>query len=274
MVVVPTVLVYLASSVATQGANGEPWESIALRTFMLAAVGAACVGLSRIQRYRVAAISGLLDDRTHLLEELINVEERQRRQLAEHLHDGVLQYVLAARLDLDDLRSIDSGESDDAVDRIDHALTECSTMLRSTVSELHPAVLEHGGLAKAVRDLALAAARPGLAIDINVDDWPSASRTPADQLLFGAARELVTNAVKHADAHRVELTLILDPRSARLVVTDDGRGLIDDERQQRIEQGHIGLYTQTLRVQAAGGDIDIVGGPSGTTATVTVPLQT
>lgn len=273
VVVVPTVVVYLASSVATAAANDEPWESIALRTFMLAAVGVACVGLSRIQRFRVETIGALLVDRNRLLGELIDVEERQRRELAERIHDGALQYVLAARLDVDDLRSDTAESSGEAVDRVDHALVECSKLLRSTVSELHPAVLEHAGLASALYDLAHATARPDLAVDVNVDDWPTGARTAADQLLFGAARELVSNAVKHADAHRIELSLVLDPFSARLVVTDDGRGLIDGERHQRLEQGHIGLYTQTLRVQAAGGTIDIIGSPSGTTATVTIPGQ-
>ena len=175
-VVVPTVVVYLVASLVTQAANDEPWESIILRTFMLASVGVACVGLSRIQRSRVAAIGGLLEDRTRLLDELVHLEDRERRELSERLHDGALQYVLAARLDLDDLRGPSAGE---AADRIDHALAESSRMLRSTVSELHPAVLEHAGLARALHDLAAATARSDLTIDVDVDDWPEACERPS-----------------------------------------------------------------------------------------------
>ena len=180
-VVIPTTAVYLMASLATQAANEEPWQSIVLRTFMLASVGAAAIGLSRIQRSRVRTIGGLLQDRTGLLEDLVHLEERERRDLSEQLHDGALQYVLAARLDLDDVRE---GGGDEAVARIDRALTESSRMLRLTVSELHPAVLEHAGLARAVRDLGDAQARGDLTVDVDVDDWPDGIHTPVDALLF------------------------------------------------------------------------------------------
>jgi hypothetical protein len=51
----------------------------------------------------VLTISSLVRDRTHLLTELISLERRERQVLAEHLHDGALQHVLAARQDLDDV---------------------------------------------------------------------------------------------------------------------------------------------------------------------------
>ncbi len=268
-VVVPTVIVYLIASLATQSANDEPWESIALRTFMLASVGAACVGLSRIQRSRVTAIGGLLNDRTRLLDELVHLEERERRDLSERLHDGALQYVLAARLDLEDLRH---GAADEVVGRIEHALAESSRMLRSTVSELHPAVLERAGLARALVDLAAATARNDLTVEIDVDDWPDSMRTPVDALLFSAARELLSNVVRHADAGSAHVSLGLHDGRARLVVADDGHGIAEQVRQRRLEEGHIGLHSQTLRIDAAGGALTVVGDGSGTVATVVVPL--
>ena len=102
-VVIPTVVVYLAAAIATQDANAEPSASITLGTCVLAGVGAGCIGLSAIQRSRVMTISSLARDRTHLLAELISLERRERQVLAEHLHDGALQYVLAARQDLDEI---------------------------------------------------------------------------------------------------------------------------------------------------------------------------
>jgi two-component system NarL family sensor kinase len=273
-VVLPTVVVYLVASVATQAANEEPWDSILLRTFMLACVGAASVGLSRIQRSRVAAISGLVGDRSRLLDELMHLEERERRDLSERLHDGALQYVLAARLDLDDLRTADDGDAGEAVDRIHHALAESSRMLRSTVSELHSAVLDHAGLPRAVRELAAATERGGLEIEVDVYDWPDSVRTPVDALLFGAARELLSNVVKHADARTARVSLELSDDRARLVVSDDGHGLVEQVRRQRLDQGHIGLASQTLRVEAAGGTLSAGGDASGTVVTVVVPVTT
>jgi two-component system, NarL family, sensor kinase len=270
-VVVPTVVVYLASSIATQTANDEPWASIALRTVVLAGVGAACVGLTRIQQSRVGTIVALLRDRTGLLDDLVRLEERERRDLSELLHDGALQYVLAARQDLDDLRG---GTNPEAGARVEHALGETSRLLRATVTELHPAVLEHAGLAQALRGLAEGQARADRVVDIELGDWPEGVRTPVDGLLYGAARELLANAVKHAAASSVQLRLGLYGESARLVVADNGSGIADGALAQGLERGHIGLHSQTLRVQAAGGTLTISPGrPSGTVVAVEVPAQ-
>jgi two-component system NarL family sensor kinase len=205
----------------------------------------------------------------------MHLEERERRDLSDRLHDGALQYVLAARLDLDDLRVADArsaADADEAVDRIDHALGESSRMLRSTVSELHPAVLDHAGLAKAVRELAAATARVELTIEVDADGWPDGVRTPVDALLFGAAREFLGNVVKHADARYARVSLDLDGASARLVVGDDGHGLVEQVRRDRLDEGHIGLASQTLRVEAAGGTLTVEGNASGTVVTVVVPV--
>jgi two-component system NarL family sensor kinase len=145
-------------------------------------------------------------------------------------------------------------------------------MLRSTVSELHPAVLSQGGLARALRDLADATARPDLAIDLDLDDWPDGLRTPTDGLLFGAARELLSNVVKHAGARRARVSLAIAGDQARLVVADDGHGVPESPRGPG--QGHVGLYTQRLRVEAAGGALAVDATGAGTTATVTVALVT
>ena len=116
-VVVPAVLVYLVAGIATQSANEEPWASLLLRTLVIAGVGAACVGLSWIQRSRVTTIGRLVAARTELLAELTDLERRERRALSEQLHDGALQYVLAARQDLDEARDTGAPEAFDRLER-------------------------------------------------------------------------------------------------------------------------------------------------------------
>jgi two-component system NarL family sensor kinase len=268
-VVVPTVLVYLVASWLTQAANDEPDASIVMRTVMLSSVGIAAIGLSRIQRSRVRAIGQLVADRARLLDDLVHVEQRERQVLSERLHDGALQYVLAARHDLEDVRD---GDHPGAVDRIDHALAESSRMLRSTVSELHPAVLDRVGLAQAVRDLVASSRRPDLSVDVNVRAWPDGVRTPVDDLLFSAARELLSNVLRHAGATRATVALELDDATATLAVTDDGTGITDGDRERSLAGGHIGLHSQALRIGAAGGTLRVEPGAPGTLAMVVVPV--
>lgn len=254
-VVVPTVGLYTLVAVLTQRANeDEPWPSIILRVVVLAGVGLAAVWLSRIQRDRVGSIRGLVDDRTRLLTELMTSTETEHRAMAEHLHDGALQYVLAARMDLQDARDGDPGETDASFDRLDDALTRTARLLRSTVSELHPAVLEQSGLALAIDQLAATAAGRGdLAVTVDTAGWPDEARTDQDRLLFGVARELVSNVVRHARAGRMSVTLVLDDGWAALAVADDGVGFTPGTAARMLSEGHIGVDSQRVKIEAAGG---------------------
>ena len=267
-VVGPTMAVYLAVSIATQSANAEPWSSILLRTLVLAGLGGGCIAVTWIERSRVATIGELFGHRTSLLNEVMAVEESERRNLAEQLHDGALQYVLAARHDIED------AESDpQALERLDEALTESSRLLRSTVTELHPAVLDRLGLAQALRDLARTTeARGGFAVNFEFDGWEEGARTSADGILYATARELLSNIVKHAGAKVVRINLTRTDGSAHLEVADDGRGIPDGAVEASLARGHIGLASHRVRLEAAGGAFSLTGAsPSGTVARVEMP---
>jgi two-component system NarL family sensor kinase len=264
-----TLVVYLAAAIATRESNAEPWGSLLLRTAIVAGVGLGCVGLSRIQRSRVDTIGSLVNDRTDLLDQLTGIEERERRALSEALHDGALQYVLAARQDLEDARDTGDAES---FERIEEALLESSRLLRTTVSQLHPAVLDRAGLEAALGDLVrTAAGRAGFDGEVSTVGWPG-GRTPIDGLLYRTARELVGNAATHAKASTLRLSLTRDGDRARLVVADDGVGLPADAMTSSLRRGHIGLASHRVRIEAAGGTFAAVGNePSGTVVTVELP---
>ena len=269
-VVVPTVGAFFWSAVVAREANGEPWPSVLLRTLVLVGVGVGCVLLTRVQRSRVEDIGDLAVDRSALLAEAVEVEDRERRSLAEHLHDGALQYVLAARQELPDVR-----DDPEALARVEHALRETSELLRSTMTELHPAVLEATGLPAALRSLVgSTGTRAGLATEVEVRGWPRDERTSADGLLFATARELLTNVVKHAHASRVDVSLALSDGVARLVVADDGVGLDPAQAARRVGEGHIGLASRRIRLESEGGRLRLEPGDhGGTVAVAEVPLR-
>jgi two-component system NarL family sensor kinase len=265
----PTVAAYLGSLIAARHANAEPWAAIITSTGVLAALSLACVLLSWVQRSRVLTIAGLILDRGRLSTELAEVEMTARRTLAEELHDGALQYVLAARQDLDDARRHNEPES---YDRIELALRESTALLRSKVSQLHPSVLESAGLRAALQDVAdTAAARGRLTVHVNADGWDDARRGPAEEMLYSAARELLTNVVKHAGARTVEIGLHASGETLRLTIADDGRGFADGVADRRLAEGHIGLASQRIRIESAGGTLRLRSGAGGTIAEVALP---
>ncbi|MGC4932418.1 sensor histidine kinase [Gordonia sp. DT30] len=274
-IAVPTTLVFLLTSAAARSANGEPWSSVLLHTLVIAGLGAGSILLSAVARSRVLTIATLARERSELLDDAVRIEARERRELAEALHDGALQFVLAARAEMDAVRR---GEPV-AIDRVDTALAQSGRLLRSTLAALNPAVLERHGLSTAITELARATeSSSDLSILVDTAAWPD-HPTAADALLFAAARELLGNVVRHARARHVEMTLEHADGQARLVVVDDGIGITDDDVSQqsldaRMANGHLGLASRRVRLAVAGGSLSVrprTG--SGTVAVATVPLE-
>ncbi len=255
-----------AHSAATQpGAR----RFILTQAGFLAWVGLACFILSAMLARRTELVARLASSRSRLLAQALTAEQRERKALAESLHDHALQNLLSARHDLEDVAE---SLPDEALRRADDALTETVEQLRDAVFELHPYVLEQAGLPAALRAVAQRAAAQGhlaLRLDLAAD-----GANPNDQLLFSAARELLSNVVRHADATTVTLRLAHVGPELRFVVEDDGRGFPAEQLPERLAQGHVGLASQRVRVEAAGGTMTIASIPGeGTRVEIRVPAN-
>jgi two-component system NarL family sensor kinase len=214
-------------------------------------------------------IADLAGQRTQLLQDLLDLETRERQAISERLHDGALQYVLVARQDVEYVRE-GSGE---AIERIDEALIECSSLLRDVVRELHPEVLARSGLKAALETLASSiGARDGLSVEVDARTWPDGLRTEVDHVLYGTAREALTNVVKHARAQNVWVDLYLAGDRATLRIADDGVGVSDARLAKSLEEGHIGMASTRTKVLAAEGLFDVRATSPGTEITVCVPV--
>jgi two-component system NarL family sensor kinase len=144
--------------------------------------------------------------------------------------------------------------------------------LRDAIFELHPYVFDEAGLEAAVRAIATRAAeRTGAELRL---DLASGGVGKHDQLLFSCARELVVNVVRHARARTLSVTLRREDGEVLLVVEDDGAGLDPNALGARLANGHIGLATQRVRVESAGGRMSVISRPGvGTRAEVRLPRR-
>jgi two-component system, NarL family, sensor kinase len=231
--------------------------------WLAVATTALCLVLSR----RANRVRALQEVRQRLVSEAMQADDRHNRELAEHLHDGPLQTVLAARLDLDEARE---RNPDPALDRVYSALQDTAKGLRSTVTELHPQVLAQLGLTPGVREL-LRQYESRLEVDAELEDVGK----PASQtLMYRAARELLANVNKHARAATVTVRLFRRDDRIVMTVADDGTGFDPARIDDAVAAGHIGLGSLLVRFDAMGGAIDIdstVG--EGTLVTVTSPPE-
>jgi two-component system, NarL family, sensor kinase len=214
----------------------------------LAWVGVACTLLSFLLKRRTALATELAEQRTQLLADALEAEQRERQALAEALHDDALQNLLSAR---HELQEAGDAAPHPAIARADGALAATVVQLRDAVFELHPYVLEQAGLELAVRSIAQEAANRGrLELDL---DFRYDHRTADEQILFSAARELLANVIKHARATHLAVHLAETDGNVELAVEDNGRGFPPERHADQLANGHIGLASQRVRVEAAGG---------------------
>ncbi len=234
-----------------------------LLLWLAAAMTALCYFLTRA----AARVAALLEMRRSLVAEAMRADERQSRALAEQLHDGPLQDLLAARLELDEVRE---RHTDPGLDAAYQAVQDTATRLRSTVTALHPQVLTEVGLTAALGELIRGYEHRGnFAIEADLED---VGRPRSQSLLYRAARELLANVHKHARASNVQVHLARAGDAITLSVVDDGIGFDPAILDRCVAKGHIGLASLAARIDAMGGSMKItstIGG--GTRASVTTP---
>jgi PAS domain S-box-containing protein len=159
---------------------------------------------------------------------LVQTEERERRRLSTAIHDSVGQTLAAAKIKLGAIRSLlpvssQAGQIDEVCDLISSAIRETRTL----TFELSLPVLYEIGLQPALEWLAEQIKRKfGLQVVIEGDGCDRSLSVPDRVFLFQAVRELCYNAVKHARATRVVVS-IHDDDNAGIIqceIADDGIG--------------------------------------------------
>lgn len=192
-----------------------------------------------------------LAQRKKILRRLIEVQENERQMLCHELHDGMMQYAIAAKMHLEAIR--DSSESngqrqqfDAVIDCLNRGIDEGRQVIRGVRS----AVLDDLGLGAAIRDLADQMAVLGITVettlgDDDLDTLPSALRTT----VYRVVQESLNNIRKHASTDWAKVEVHRTPLEVHVRVSDRGCGFIVDDARRR----GFGLVGMTERVRLAGG---------------------
>jgi signal transduction histidine kinase len=220
-------------------------------------------------------------EREELLHDALVASDRERRQLAGDLHDGVIQLVSAVTLRTATLsRGLrrEGGQTPERItaaveglDRITVDLQAVTADLRGLMGALAGDEIERGGLTGALSKLLVPLADSGVQVDISVGELDCDARVRS--LIHRVVQELVRNVAKHAAAHRVELTITEDREEVRLALTDDGQGFDLAALGERQRRGHMGLLLVEQRVQDAGGTLHVTSAfGHGTKVAMRLPL--
>jgi signal transduction histidine kinase len=153
-------------------------------------------------------------------------------------------------------------------------LEEATDRTRRLMFELRPAILHDQGLLQALEVLVAQIAREAGA-EGEVAGTSRRYSLAVEELVYRSAQEALANVRKHAEPHRISVTLVDDGSALRTEVRDDGRGFdVEAVRSRPGAALHLGLDTLVERVRAAGGDASIESERgAGTTVVFTVPLE-
>lgn len=209
-----------------------------------------------------------------LTSELAQTEQRERRRLAQILHDHLQQLLVAAKIQLDISKASRSPEgAQQAFDRVRDLISESIEVSRSLTVELAPPVLYEAEFAAALRWLAEHMRKKhGLRVQVRADADIEPASEDLRVMLFEATRELLFNIVKHSGTDEASITLArFDGNHVRLVVSDAGKGFDRPSFDRDSDRG-FGLFSIRERLSLLGCTLRIESSPGrGTTVYITAP---
>lgn len=222
-----------------------------------------------------AEIDGLVETRTRelaaLSTHLQNHAEKEKSELARTLHDELGGLLTAAKMDLSWLQSrLDTPAHQERLTQLGSVLDEAMSLKRRVVEELRPSLLDHFGLATALRAYVEATCnKAGIPADMRLPDESEAIPADLAITLFRIVQEGLINIIRHAQATHVTLEFAAGSAGYAITLQDDGHGFDPHSTQGQRQHGIMGMQH---RVRALGGSFSLESKPGqGTTLTVTLP---
>jgi two-component system NarL family sensor kinase len=217
-----------------------------------------------------------------LAQRVVDSQEQERARLSRDLHDGISQWLVSIKLQIEAGIIRMKGTPDQqrqahaSFERTAEELNKVLGEVRRISHDLRPTLLDDLGLAAALDHLAEEFSQhSGMPVsfaatgDLDAEHLPQAVGT----VLFRIAQEALTNIERHAGARHIDLALHAGDGRVLLTIADDGAGF-DAEGVATHPQRGIGLRNMMERLDAIGGHLDIASSAAGTTVCASVELET
>ena len=210
---------------------------------------------------------------------LRTVREEERARLARRVHDELGHALVALKMDLAWVISKGIAQAEAALPRelaertaaMSEALDDTIESIRETASELRPGLLDDAGLEAAI-EWEARQFEASTGVECSLECSPAHVKLDREQSInvFRICEELLTNVARHAKASAVRVALKEDADELILEVSDNGRGITEEEASSSESLGLLGIRERVLLLA---GEFSIAGVPGrGTTATVKIPL--
>ncbi len=213
-----------------------------------------------------------VDRLRHLTLELSQAEDRERKRIADILHEDVQQTLAAAKFHLsllDEPRPVE--EAAEIVGQVKHMLKEAIEKSRHLSHELSPALYQVelieilNWLARHMQE------KHGLTVRVEAHGPVDSPSEPLKAFLYKVAQELLFNVVKHAGVREARLRVRRMGQSLYLSVIDQGWGFDPQKLERAAGFGLLGIRE---RVQSLGGRMKIKSAPgAGSRFLIAVPYE-
>ena len=208
----------------------------------------------------------------HLAQAQARIREEERKRLGFDLHDDVCQELVGVAILVASLRRrlaplpADAGAE---LDRITNYLNEVVEHLRLLARELRPMLLRDLGLEGSFRSLVEGMSSPSRTVTARFLTSIPRLDEDTEVAVYRIAQEALANAVRHAHARSIVVTLAIQDDALRLEIRDDGRGFVKDDRRREA----LGLVSMEERALALGGRFEVWSQPGrGTAVRLDCPL--
>jgi PAS domain S-box-containing protein len=207
----------------------------------------------------------------------VQAQEEERRRIAREIHDGLGQMLTAIKFNLEILEDmiIVKQEGHDRIHDIKELLDDVMKEAREISFNLMPSVLDDFGLVPALQLLSEQFTnRTSITAHFHTSGIKDRLDPQLEIGLYRIAQESLNNVSKHSEATEVNLQFIRYPEGIRLVIEDNGKGIIEKPDIVRATgKGGMGLVSMRERAASFGGVLTIDSTPkSGTFITVEIPL--
>ncbi len=241
---------------------------------------------------RFNTLAGALDvtreENSRLYRQLITVQEEERREIANELHDeagpclfGIAANASSIQTIADRLPKQSTAEISKRVVEILSITERLKSMNRALIKKLRPGPLGRVKLAELIAELTagLQGRHPDTQIHTDLGTLSRTYSEPVDLTIYRCIQEAITNAIRHGQPGNVWVKLTernatggnghrSQIRDLQLTITDDGKGIAPSTPKG------FGLTTMTERVRSLGGSCVVEGARSGgTIVRVEIPID-
>jgi len=213
-----------------------PWTRLEAQLARLARGGGR---LERVGEEHADRVVERINQLLALQRDFEELEELSKNAVAQEIHDGAVQNLVAARW------ALARGRLEEA----EEAIASAEKALRRAIYELAPPELFHLSLAEAIRALG---ERMGLAVEVEAEPLAEHERVE----VFRVVQHALENARRHGGARRVWVR-VGGERTLKVEVEDDGQGLV-----LPVQEGQ-GLGILRARLRLLGGWLELTPSPKG-----------